>query len=683
MVKSLETVILSMKKIIFAIFVFAILAEAGAEGQETHVRVVTHPNEVHIYHSKRLPAGYGFNVYRQDSPGDEFRLLTEEPLTRARGSGELQSLLGEQLGEVMDFFEAESAGELWLYLQSRFLETMIAVSIFPELAESMGMLYIDDEAPVGSEVTYRIGFVNMSGIPYEEPVTKRVLLEPRKPDPPTQLTAANDGRVVTLNWHYPSVEPEDDDKVIRFIIYRIDPETGDPQPVTDEIIIRNNAYDEHSYRFISPVVNVTEQYFVTAADITGQQSAPGEILSYEIVDIELPEVVEDVDVTETTDNMAEISWTIPDDPELKGYNIYRTSDLSAPFIRLTDELLPAERNVYTDTTVAGGITYFYHVTAVNQDGLESERGPLVMVRIMDLIPPPPPENLTAEFDTVSRSIRLNWDIEEITPDLKSFILLRRREDPREPGSFSRVNFDDLTETYFNDPGEGGQGFHEGARYRYVVYSSDDAGNYSDTAMYLIEVPLLTPPDPPGGVLALNDRGLRVNLSWNASPSITVQEYVIYRSEPGSNVLNELARTHSSARFYRDEDVETGNEYIYALTSVDRAGNESEYSRRDTLFFRNTTPPRSVRNVQAVERDGGVFLRWESVPNDDLAGYRVYRSAIPTGVFVPVHEGLLTETEFFDETGEAGKWYRVRAVDSSGNVSRPGMPVRPAVVNQSE
>jgi hypothetical protein len=46
-------------------------------------------------------------------------LLNRSPVTRARSSGELQSRLGSRYREVMEFFEAESAGELWLFLQSR------------------------------------------------------------------------------------------------------------------------------------------------------------------------------------------------------------------------------------------------------------------------------------------------------------------------------------------------------------------------------------------------------------------------------------------------------------------------------------------------------------------------------------------------------------------------------------
>ena len=673
--KNYKTGTIYMRSYILLFFSIIILGPGKpATGNDVQFRIVTHENEVHIYHTKRLPAGYGFNIYRQDSPGGEFRLLNQSPVTRARSSGELQSRLGRRYPEIIDFFEAESAGELWLFLQSRYLETMIAVSLFPELAAGMGMLYIDETARVGSEVTYRLEFVDLMNRQFDQHITRQVKLEPSLPAAPSGLRAENEGGRVTLHWHYPRVAPEDDDKVIRFYVYRVDSQTGNPELISEEILLRNNAHDDHFYFFTSPVVNVTEQYLVTAADITGQQSLPSEMLSYEIVHVALPPVVEDVRVMETPGNHAQLTWSPSAGTVITGYHIYRTDDLSLPFRQLTSEPLPAGETVYVDIDVAGGRTYFYHVTAVNEIGHESEMGALVMTRISDITPPPPPKDLTARFDTGSGRIYLEWEIEEVTSDLKSFIILRSRIDNRLPAGFSRVNPADTRDLSWVDTGEGGQGFQEGATYRYVVYSSDHAENYSDTVSISVEIPLFTPPDPPSGLLAVNDRGLRVNLSWSASPSVTAQEYIIYRGN--GDDLAKLAWVPLTQRFYRDETAEPGNTYVYSVSAADRAGNESIFSTADTILFGSTNPPRSVRNLQAVERNGGIYMRWERVPGNDLAGYRVYRSDLSTGVFELVHESLITETEFFDPGGDAGMWYRVRAVDNSGNESRPGSAVRP-------
>ena len=666
--------------ILLLLSIVFVVAGEPVKGNDVQFRIVAHENEVHIYHTKRLPAGYGFNIYRQDSPGNEFRLLNQSPVTRARGSGELQSRLGSRYGEIRDFFGAENAGELWLFLQSRYLETMIAVSLFPELAAGMGMLYVDETARVGSEVTYRLEFVDLMNRQVDQPVTRQVRLEPALPAPPSGLRAENEGERVTLYWHYPRVLPEDDDKVIRFYVYRLNRKTGNPELINEEILLRNNAHDEHFYFFTSPVVNATEEYFVTAADITGQQSQPSGMLSYEIVHVAVPPVVEDVRVMETHDNHAQLTWSPYAGPDVAGYHIYRTEDLSIPFRQLTREPLSPTETMYLDTGVAGGRTYFYHVTAINEAGHESEPGTLVMTRITDVMPPPPPENLRGRFDMETGRVFLEWDIEEITSDLKSFIILRSRVDNRLPGGFSRVNPFDTRELSWVDPGEGGQGFQEGATYRYVVYSSDNAENYSDTVTISLEIPLFTPPDPPTGLLAVNDRGIRINLSWSASPSVSALEYIIYRGNGGA--LSELARVPLAQRFYRDETAMTGNSYVYAVSAADRAGNESIFSKADSIVFGSAGPPRSVRNLQAVERNGGIYMRWERVPGDDLAGYRVYRSYVPTGIYKPVHEKLITETEFFDSEGNVLMWYRVRAVNSSGSESRPGNPVRPVVTGDN-
>ncbi len=660
--------------ILLLLSIVFVVAGEPVKGNDVQFRIVTHENEVHIYHTKRLPAGYGFNIYRQDSPGNEFRLLNQSPVTRVRGSGELQSRLGSRYREVMEFLEAESAGELWLYLQSRYLETMIAVSLFPELAAAMGMLYVDETAQIGSEVAYRLEFVDLMNRPVDQSITRQVRLSPSLPFAPSGLRAENEGERVTLHWHYPRVSPEDDDKVIRFFVYRLNRKSGNPELINEEILLRNNAYDDHFYFFNSTVVNVTEQYFVTAADITGQQSLPSEILSYEIVYVGLLPVVEDVRAMETHDNHVQLTWSLPAGPDIAGYHIYRTDDLSLPFRQLTREPLSPAETMYLDTDVDGGRTYFYHVTALNEAGHESEPGALVMTRITDITPPPSPENLQGRFDMETGRVLLEWDIEEITSDLKSFIILRSRIDNRLPGGSSRVNPIDTKELSWFDQGEGGQGFQEGATYRYVVYSSDYAENYSDTVAISLEIPLFTPPDPPAGLLAVNDRGIRINLNWSASPSVTAQEYFIYRANGYD--LAKLARLPLTQRFYRDEAVIPGNTYVYAISAVDRAGNESKFSTSDTILFLSTNPPRSVRNLQAVERDGGIYMRWEKVPENNLAGYKVYRSDVPTGVFEPVNESPVIETEFFDPGGNAGMWYRVRAVDISGNESRPGNPVRP-------
>ncbi len=89
---------------------------------------------------------------------------------------------------------------------------------------------------------------------------------------------------------------------------------------------------------------------------------------------------------------------------------------------------------------------------------------------------------------------------------------------------------------------------------------------------------------------------------------------------------------------------------------------------DSVTFRDFTPPPAPRAASARLVAGTVEVRWERVVASELAGYNVYRATLPTGVYTRLTPVPLTGLAFADSTGRAGLFYRVRAVDRSGNES---------------
>jgi hypothetical protein len=65
-----------------------------------------------------------------------------------------------------------------------------------------------------------------------------------------------------------------------------------------------------------------------------------------------------------------LSWK-PDSSPVAGYNVYRAAKKTGPYSKLTSPLDTATD--YLDTKVTTGSTYYYEVTAVNDQGLESAR----------------------------------------------------------------------------------------------------------------------------------------------------------------------------------------------------------------------------------------------------------------------------------------------------------------------
>lgn len=631
---------------------------------------------VYIYHTRTLPSGHGFNIYRQEGQSGPFTLLNEEPVRGTRRADELRPVLGNRYEQALRFFNEETASGLFFALRSKPTESGIASILYPEVAKALGRLYIDKDAPVNREVTYRIAFLDAMGRPTGREYTQSVRTEPIEPEAPLITKVENKGRRVTMHWSFPEDDTDDSDFVIQFYLMRINQQTGEKQLLTEDVIIRNRAQSEYFISFDSPVINQTEQYVITAVNFSGNHGPPSPVFQYELFDNIPPAPVQNLDRRVSEEQWVYLTWDRNRETDLAGYNVYRSTDMAKYEEKMTEEPLRVNETFFSDTTVVGGMTYFYYVTAIDRTGNESEMSDMVMAQILDFEIPPKPENLSAVFNEITGEIDLSWEMEAFSDNFESFIIMRRREDGQVPGAYSRVNMENLTNVNFSDAGEAETGFPEGALYRYILFSSSRAKNYSDTISVIVEVPLLTPPQPPSRLTAINDNGHRVNLSWNASPSVTTEKYIIYRKNADATAFTQLHEVPVTTRFIRDEELEHGIEYVYAVSAVDRAENESELSEPDSVFFRNFNPPRSVRNIQAAEHDTGVEIRWERVVAADLAGYKVYRANTPTGRFQPVHEGLLQETNFLDAEGNADMWYRVRAVDTSGNESTAGTPIRP-------
>ena len=68
-----------------------------------------------------------------------------------------------------------------------------------------------------------------------------------------------------------------------------------------------------------------------------------------------------------------LGWTASTGPDVAGYRVYRNGSATP----LNSSLVTTTS--YTDSTVAGGTTYSYAVTAVNTSGVESARSAAVSV----------------------------------------------------------------------------------------------------------------------------------------------------------------------------------------------------------------------------------------------------------------------------------------------------------------
>ena len=644
------------------------------------LRVAVAGDSAYVYHTKRLPTGHGFHLYRADEDGNDEQRLTDRPVRGIQRPSQLPVALGARYDWLEERYDEDSPAGVYYTMRGDWTTGLFAAFLDPDIARALGLLNVDDAAPVGDEVTYRVEFVDDRGEPTGEELTKTVLLEPTPAPTPQALEAEHEERRVTLSWTYPTSTREDDDKVIRFDVYRVVGEDETQRVNGDEVILRNAAETDFSYSFSVPRTGREETFFVAAVDITGRIVARSEPLTYRVTDNVPPSPVGGVEVYDGESGKAQVTWSMHPAPDLAGYHLYRAPRLEAEFKRITEDRLGPLETSYLDTTVVGRTTYHYRVTAVDSAGNESEKSNAAMAQVVDHEPPPSPTNLDATFEPANDGgrVRLQWSAADIPEDLRTFQVLRRRlGESTGPTSYGQAHTDPVLDTTFVDGGLGkASEFAEGAYYRYAVVALDSARNVSDSTFTRIQIPDRISPAPPAEVQALNEDGVRALVKWSPSTNLDVTAYRVYRRvDDGPDTLwTEVA---GDVQQVPDRDAEPGRQYRYAVSAVDSLDNEGNRSDPATIEMRDFDAPAAVRNVQAqVQEEEAVRIRWETVSANDMTGYQVYRSTtIPTGIYEPVNEDLVAEPPFSDAEGEADMWYRVRAVDSSGNESRPSQPAR--------
>lgn len=210
---------------------------------------------------------------------------------------------------------------------------------------------------------------------------------------------------------------------------------------------------------------------------------------------------------------------------------------------------------------------------------------------------------------------------------------------------------------------------------------------------VVAVQLLPPPPAVAGLTSgVTESAIELRWSPVSLPpgeGSTLAGYRVYRAEipPGTQDATRiepelLGLTPSPG--YRDTQFEFGRTYRYIVRSVAQYGAESVESADSlaaTLTPRDTFPPAPPRDLvmlylpAASDAPAQVELSWAISPETDLAGYHVYRSSEEGTRGERLTRELLLTPAFRDTSIGAGRrfFYRVTAVDRSGNESLPGPP----------
>jgi hypothetical protein len=214
-------------------------------------------------------------------------------------------------------------------------------------------------------------------------------------------------------------------------------------------------------------------------------------------------------------------------------------------------------------------------------------------------------------------------------------------------------------------------------FRYAVRFINTRNQTAGLSNQVFVAPVAIPPPPAAPSFEVKQD--QVRLTWtpplenvDGSQPPRIVGYNVYRAEAadrfGAAPLNEKPLEQPE---FQDRGFQFDKTYYYAVSIV---GNRAEpyaetlASPPATVTPRDTFPPGPPANLNVVPEAGVLILLWSAPPDDDVAGYRIYRrsEASPAGVLLEPE--LIRELSYRDQKVQSGTTYTysVRAVDVHGN-----------------
>ena len=560
--------------------------------------------------------------------------------------------------------------------------------------------FIDSLDAPGQTFFYRIAAVDTSGLLSERSnfVGATIIEDLVPPSPPANLSVVADesetGRVV-VRWTLPRTDADGGPLtgLSGFVLFRAEGDQG-------YVPIDTLAADAQSYADDGLKALTRYGYRILSFDSKGNKSQLTAPQLTNTLGLPTPSnVVASGDI-----GRIEIRWSGVDNTDLLGYNVYRSTRSDVGF-----EALPSIEGAdfttglttYVDSGLVGGTSFFYKVQSIGRGTLVSEYSVFVgATALADEVAPGAPVDLAAVADENDFGrVIISWNAPLRDADnaqltgLEVYTVYRSVDTNT---SFVAVGQVDSGNRQLVDTG-----LDESTSYFYAVTASDEAGNEgprSSPVQVRTKGPDRDAPEPPQNLSAIpseEDFG-RIVLKWNAPIADAdggelsgLDRFVVFRSKGGNSSFVPIDTLDVSLREYTDQDLEALTNYVYTVSALDEAGNESV--RAQSVQVRTEGPdqvaPAAPQNLSAVadENDfGQVTVSWGASTLDSdggqltgLTGYTVFRSKGSTNSFQPVATVDATTRQYVDTGLEelTTYYYTVSAADDSGNESARAQSVQ--------
>ncbi len=351
-----------------------------------------------------------------------------------------------------------------------------------------------------------------------------------------------------------------------------------------------------------------------------------------------------------------LEWNAAADPDISGYNLYRSTSSDSSFIPISSTM---QALTFTDSVPVNDQTYYYVVRARDSAGVESVNSNTISA--MASPPPDAPTGVSLFGGPENGTLDLTWNA-NTEADVVQGGGYRVYRSQAGGGSDQLLNASLIFDPQYHD-----SGLQTGITYTYKVLAVDADGNMSAFSPAASASPLARPQN----VTAVSGpRANQISLSWQPNSESSLTGYLVFRAiAPGGMYLQQNL-TPLTAALYADSDLSTSLRYYYKVRAIGANGILSPESVfASALPLAGPEPPTGLAYSNGVA-NGQLTLRWTAVTKGGITGYKVYRSSVPGGPYSCLTGQKITPTDYTDRNLIDGQWYyyRVTSIDAVGNES---------------
>jgi hypothetical protein len=282
-----------------------------------------------------------------------------------------------------------------------------------------------------------------------------------------------------------------------------------------------------------------------------------------------PAVPVNLQVFFAQDGTIGFEWKSNVEINLTGYNIYRSINDTLKFIKIYF----TNQNYFFDDSLSYDTTYYYYITAIDDQNRESDRSVIISAEPINYSPPSSPVNLSINarnwLDNISVFLKWNPNPES---DIAGYQIFRSQNQNFTPDSSSLIGYA-KTNSYSDK-----QNLELYQNYYYLIIAIDKGGMKSDPSNevtdYILGIPEIYYPMDNSTVPYFENFKIK-SLAVPASYQIVVQtnEYFgeIWNNEISSSVINDT---------------------IYIPFNIDYLDSDVPYYWR-VITFSNSTEPNSI------------------------------------------------------------------------------------------